>query len=107
MPPMHLHSDATPCSASQLLSIKCCRKRAVAWKPQVEGPIIKDRDISADIEALARIAARLAGRDPDERLTIRLADVTAFNGAIWRYPDFVKRAEAAYEILRSDRAPGS
>ena len=37
----------------------------------------------SDVEQLARMAARLAGRDAD-----------------WRDPEFVRRAEAAYTILR-------
>ncbi len=53
----------------------------------------------ADIEALARMAARLAGRDPDERVSVTLGDMVAFNDAVWRYPDFLKRAEVAYEAL--------
>lgn len=52
-----------------------------------------------DIEALARMAARLAGRDPDEHLTVRLAGVVAFDDQLWRYPDFLTRAETAYEVL--------
>jgi PAS domain S-box-containing protein len=51
------------------------------------------------IEALARLAARLAGRDPDDHATITLGDVTAFDDLIWRYPDFLARAEAAYRLL--------
>jgi hypothetical protein len=47
---------------------------------------------SIDIEALARMAARLAGRDPDEHLTLKLAEVVPFEGPMWRYPDFPGRA---------------
>jgi hypothetical protein len=46
------------------------------------------------------MAARLAGRDPDERQTIQLGGVIAFDGATWRYPDFLARAEAAYALLQ-------
>ena len=53
----------------------------------------------ADIETLAKMAARHAGRDPDEHLRLQLADVVAFDDVMWRYPDFVARAEAAYEAL--------
>jgi hypothetical protein len=53
----------------------------------------------ADIQALARIAARLAGRDPDERIQAKLGDVTAFNDVIWLYPDFLARAASAYRAL--------
>ena len=54
-----------------------------------------------DIEALAKMAARLAGRDPDEHVRLELADVIAFDDVMWRYPDFLARAEAAYELLTS------
>ncbi len=47
------------------------------------------------------MAARLAGRDPDEHLRMILGDVTAFDDVIWRYPDFLKRAESAYVLLKS------
>ena len=56
---------------------------------------------SDDIESLARIAARLAGRDPDEHVTLKLADVVSFEGEVWSYPDFLKRAEAAYHALEA------
>ena len=56
---------------------------------------------SDDIEALARIAARLAGRDPDEHLTLKLADVVPFDGPMWTYPDFLTRAKAAYHALEA------
>ena len=45
------------------------------------------------------MAARLAGRDPNEYIRLQLADVVAFDDLMWRYPDFVARAEAAYEVL--------
>jgi len=51
------------------------------------------------IETLARMAAQLAGQDPDERLRLKLADVLAFDDVMWRYPDFLARAEAAYDVL--------
>jgi len=60
---------------------------------------------SADIETLARMAARLAGRDPDEYLKMTLGAVTAFDDYIWRYPDFLNRAEAAYVLLDAPVAP--
>ena len=47
------------------------------------------------------MACRLAGRDPDEHIRLKLADVVAFNGLSWRYPDFLMRADAAYNILRN------
>lgn len=56
---------------------------------------------AADVETLARMAARLAGRDPDEPIEVRVGGIVAFEGVAWRYPDFVARAEAAYRLLRS------
>lgn len=53
----------------------------------------------SDIEALARIAARLAGHDPDAHVTVRLGNVVAFEDVAWRYPDFIRRAEYAYRLL--------
>jgi hypothetical protein len=55
----------------------------------------------ADLKALARMAARLAGRDPDEHLVVKVGDTVAFEDFAWRYPDFTKRAEAAYQLLDS------
>ena len=52
------------------------------------------------IETLARLAARLAGRDPDDHALIALGDVTAFDDLMWRYPDFLAPAEAAYRLLQ-------
>ena len=63
-----------------------------------------EKEIAADLETLARIAARLAGRDPDEHVEIRLGDVVPFSGAAWRYPDFVSRAVAAYDLLKNGLA---
>lgn len=59
----------------------------------------------ADIEMLACIAARLAGQNPDRHASIRLGEVVAFDDKIWRYPDFLARAEAAYRILAADDYP--
>jgi hypothetical protein len=50
---------------------------------------------SADMESLARMAARLAGRNPDEQVTIQLGDMPAFDDVLWKYPGFLARAEAA------------
>ena len=58
---------------------------------------------SEHIEALARMAARLAGREPDEQISLTLGQETAFEGPVWRYPDFIARAEAAYEVLVAPR----
>jgi hypothetical protein len=58
-----------------------------------------------DIEILACLAARLAGRDPDRHTTIKLGEVVAFDDVAWRYPDFLARAEAAYSILAAENHP--
>ena len=60
---------------------------------------MRDCNKSKDIEVLAKMAARLAGRDPDEHLRMELAEVVAFDDVLWRYPDFLTRAEAAYHVL--------
>jgi aromatic ring hydroxylase len=60
---------------------------------------MNDRLKTEHIEALARMAAQLAGRDPDEHVRLKLADVVAFDDVMWRYPDFLTRAEAAYDLL--------
>jgi len=57
----------------------------------------------AYIEVLARMAARLAGRDPDQHVCLRLGEFVAFNDLMWRYPDFLVRAEAA--LLALDGPP--
>jgi len=54
---------------------------------------------NAEIETLARIAARFAGRDPDEHVRLQLGKLVAFDDCAWRYPDFLQRAEAAYALL--------
>ena len=59
-----------------------------------------------DLEALARMAARLAGRNPDEHVTMKLADEIVFNDPLWRYPDFTDRAQVAYDILGGDVPEG-
>jgi hypothetical protein len=56
---------------------------------------------AAEIETLARIAARLAGRDPDQKARMEWGGVLVFDDMIWRYPDFLSRAERAYEVLES------
>jgi hypothetical protein len=60
---------------------------------------MSDRLKGEHIEALARMAAQLAGRDPDEHVRLKLANVVAFDDVMWRYPDFLTRAEAAYDLL--------
>lgn len=52
-----------------------------------------------DIEWLARLAARLAGRDPDSRISVKIGALVAFDDVAWRYPDFLQRAEEAYALL--------
>ena len=59
------------------------------------------------------MAARLAGRDPDEHVRLKLGEIIAFDDPVWRYPDFLARGEAAYEALigqlqlpESDEGPG-
>lgn len=59
----------------------------------------------ADLEMLARIAARRAGRDPDERVSMILVGVTVFEGPVWQYPDFMGRAEEALAILSNAIGP--
>jgi hypothetical protein len=59
----------------------------------------------AELEALARMAARAAGRDPDERVRICLGAAIPFDDVMWRYPDFIARAEAAYAILTRTAPP--
>jgi hypothetical protein len=54
---------------------------------------------SVDIEMLAKMAARLAGRNPEELVKLELGEVLAFEGPVWRYPDFLTRAEQAYAVL--------
>lgn len=54
---------------------------------------------SADMESLARMAARLVGCNPDEHVTIQLGVMPAFDDVLWKYPDFLARAEAAYNEL--------
>ncbi|HEY5720939.1 MAG TPA: hypothetical protein VIT45_01325 [Allosphingosinicella sp.] len=66
---------------------------------------MNDPHKQADIEALARMAAKLAGRDPDSRITVKLGDLLAFDDVAWRYSDFVRCAEAAYEALVSPPPP--
>jgi hypothetical protein len=55
----------------------------------------------ADVESLARLAARLAGCDPDKHVRLKLGAVVAFDDLAWRYPDFLARADAAYQVLNS------
>ena len=56
----------------------------------------------ADVKALAMMAARLAGRDPEQQIAVRIAGRLVFEGLVWRYPDFLQRAEKAYELLSAN-----
>lgn len=60
---------------------------------------------SAGIEMLARLAALIAGNNPDKQIVIKFGDVVAFDDLAWRYPDFLTRAHAAFEILEADKLP--
>lgn len=60
-----------------------------------------DQQKVADIEVLARMAARLAGRDPDEHVRLKWGSIVGFDDLLWRYPDFLQRAERAYAVLES------
>jgi hypothetical protein len=50
-------------------------------------------------QSLARMAAQLAGRFPDERVRVELAGYVAFDDHVWRYPDFLQRADRAFAEL--------
>ena len=65
----------------------------------------RDEQRMAAIETLARLAARMAGRNPDDRATIKLGRVLAFDDLMWRYPDFLARAEAVYRLLERGELP--
>jgi hypothetical protein len=69
------------------------------------GTGMAELDRGRDIEALARIAARLAGRDPDEHIKVELGKMVAFDGQAWRYPDFLARAKEAYRVLNTHCDP--
>ena len=58
-----------------------------------------------DLEMLACLAARLAGQDPTRLARIKFGSVVAFEDFVWRYPDFLARAEAAYRILAGECPP--
>lgn len=60
---------------------------------------MKDEQKFTDLKTLAMMAARLAGRDPDQRVEIRIGGQLIFQDATWRYSDFLNRAKAAYELL--------
>lgn len=61
-----------------------------------------EAEIRPEVEALAKMAARMAGHDPDNRVRIEVGGLTAFDDVAWRYPDFLQRAQAAYAVLTSD-----
>ena len=58
-----------------------------------------DQKKFADLKSLARMAARLAGRDTDERILVKDSDAVVFTDVAWRYPEYLKRAESAYDYL--------
>ena len=60
---------------------------------------IDEQQILADIEVLARMAARIAGRDPDEHVKLEWGEDFVFDGPMWCYPDFIERAKQAYMTL--------
>jgi hypothetical protein len=62
---------------------------------------MSDQQRMADIEVLARMAARLAGRDPDQHVKMAWGGEMIFDDIMWRYPDFLSRAEAAFAVLES------
>ena len=55
----------------------------------------------AAIECLARMAAEFAGRDPDAKVKIELAEKVVFDDEMWRYPAFIQRAQTALAALTS------
>ena len=60
---------------------------------------MNDEEKFADLKMLAMMAARLAGRDPEAHITIKIGEKVVFDDACWRYSDFIKRAQSAYEVL--------
>lgn len=92
---------AIPPWGNQLFSVgerRCSRRFGARW-PAIAGAGIMDHRKSSDIEVLARMAARLAGQNPDQHVKMEYGGVVAFEGPIWRYPDFLQRAEQAYAVL--------
>jgi len=63
-----------------------------------------DLQRQSDLEMLARMAAELAGCDPDRRILVQIGDTVATHLA-WRYPEFLDRAEAAYAVLVAGTVP--
>jgi len=71
----------------------------------VSVPPMDDFQRQTDIETLARMAARLAGRDPDSRITVKIGDLVVFDNVVWCYPDFLRCAEVAYAALCAPPPP--
>jgi hypothetical protein len=71
----------------------------ITWAEQSAHPRPLNGHETITKESLARMAAQLAGRNPDQRVTIELAGLVAFDGQAWRYPDFIERAERAFAEL--------
>jgi hypothetical protein len=89
----------SPASASAQMwdNLNGCPALLVAeqdGKPRLQA----DHAMSAK-EHLAKMAAQLAGRHPDEKVTVSFAGYVVFNDHAWRYPDFVQRAERAFAEL--------
>ena len=94
---MSEHPSGPPIAADQLLNFACLEEGSL--------PCCSAELKGAGIEMLARLAALVAGRNPDARATIRFGDVVAFDDLVWRYPDFLLRAEAAYALLEAAELP--
>jgi hypothetical protein len=67
---------------------------------------MSDSRRNPDIETLARMAAQLAGRDPDQHVQITMAEVVVFDDLMWRYPDFLERANSAHALLNGPSPSG-
>ena len=48
---------------------------------------------------------RAAGHDPDEHFQIELRDGATLGDVMWRHPDFMRRAERAYDLLAGPTRP--
>ena len=86
-----------------LLDVTAQRSR----ESHANAPAVASRDElrMEAIEMLARLAARMAGRNPDDHATIKLGQVMIFDDLMWRYPDFLARAEAVYRLLERGDLP--
>jgi len=64
-------------------------------EPKIYGPTRAEV-----IEQLAKIAAKLAGQNPDCERIDRLGDEVVYRGPAWQHPTFMANAEAAFDMLR-------